>query len=611
MAGLDPNAQLVQVAKKVRLSGEIVGWVLGDLYQHAKGLLGVIFALNVLGVLARLGVIVVFITFVHAQTSGNPVVIRGFELPSDTGALTLSLWGLLIVLLAAATGALSYVVEVMSFQLARETMDRRMDAAMTVLAAGQSRPMDLWGEDGMKLASRKLLTGDPIMLARAVLLITRLMIPLATVSIATAVLLFLDARLTLILCPLLALYALPLYKLNRVVAKASRAYEECSLERARMLGQLLQFATQTQYPGKDRPAWAEAYANDPSVRNVIRAYRSIILSRRRVGFMQDIFLGLSLAAALVVFGVFLTSGKMAWVPFLTYFIALRYAVMSLGEIAVLVTAVTRFLPQLQRLKEFTSYDLERSSDQCREPEDRTITLHPHEPLIDGTLEQLMMTPGDVLFCFQPVPADAYSLEEFADQLIGEPAASKAFLGDLFLRGDLCAFPLLTVAQIVTGSQAPSREDVQACEQVLKSCVVLDELTGLEQGMQTIMTPQVQQTLSQQCQFAMCLVPGLRTNKKYFLLSWRAMLTMHEESRAKVLSLLSDRVVLLLSNSATKWLPPEASHALLMDATGLRGIGDAAWLKGAVEQRLAAASVGAGAMIESSDLSDDDELMATL
>ena len=606
------SAQFVKVVLKLKIFGEIIGWVLGDLYKHAKGLLSVIFILNVIGVITRLGVIAIFITFVHAQTKGEPVIIRGFELPTDTGAMTLSLWGLLIVGLAVTTGAISYIVEVISFKLARDTMDRRMNSAMTVLAAGQSKPLNLsWGEDEMKLTSRKLLTGDPIMLARAVLILAMLMIPITTFLVATIVLLFLDAKLTLILCPLLLLYAIPFYKLNRVVATASRNYEECSVERSRMLGKLLQFATQTQYPGIDRPAWAYAYPTDPSVRNVIHAYRSIILSRRRIGFMQDIFMGLSLAAALVVFGVFLNTGKLAWVPFLSYFLALRYSVLSMGQIAVLVTAVTRFIPQLRRLKEFTSFELNQSGDQQHKPQDHVITLRPRKPLIDGTIEQLNLAPGDVLFCFQPVPADAYSLKEFSEQLIAEPALSKSLLNDAFLRGDLCSFPSLTIAQIVTGSHSPTKVDIHACEQVLNSCGVLDELTDLDKGMQTIMTPMIQQTLSQECQFAMCLVPGLRSNKKYFLLSWRAMLTMHEESRAKILSIMSDRVVLLLSNSLTKWLPPEASHALLMDNTGLRGIGDSQWFKAAVEQRLAAASYREAPVIDYSDLTDEDEMMATL
>ncbi len=57
MAGLDPNAQLAQVAKKVRLSGEIVGWFLTDVRRNARGLFVVIFALSELGVIARLGAI--------------------------------------------------------------------------------------------------------------------------------------------------------------------------------------------------------------------------------------------------------------------------------------------------------------------------------------------------------------------------------------------------------------------------------------------------------------------------------------------------------------------------------------------------------------------------
>ncbi len=121
----DPDSQIVQVVKKVRLFGEVVGWVLGDVYQHAKGLLGVIFAPNVLGVFARLGVIAVLMTFVQAQTSGKPVVLRGFELPSDPELGILMLWGSAVLLFSLATGSANYLAEVMNFRLAREAMDTR------------------------------------------------------------------------------------------------------------------------------------------------------------------------------------------------------------------------------------------------------------------------------------------------------------------------------------------------------------------------------------------------------------------------------------------------------------------------------------------------------
>ena len=141
MAGRALRTNLSEVTRRVRLFGNIVGWVLGDVYRNAKGQFVLIFALSVLGVIARLCVLAVLMTFVHAQTSGRPVVVGGFELPSDTGFWTLTLWGGLVLVLSVVTGLANYLAEVRNFRLAREAMRRVVDRAMTVVAAGQTRPL--------------------------------------------------------------------------------------------------------------------------------------------------------------------------------------------------------------------------------------------------------------------------------------------------------------------------------------------------------------------------------------------------------------------------------------------------------------------------------------
>ncbi len=89
MAGRALHTNLSQVTRRVRLFGNIVGWVLGEVYRNAKGQFVLIFALSVLGVFARLGAIGSFMTYVHAQQKDQPVIVRGVELPSDTGLWTL------------------------------------------------------------------------------------------------------------------------------------------------------------------------------------------------------------------------------------------------------------------------------------------------------------------------------------------------------------------------------------------------------------------------------------------------------------------------------------------------------------------------------------------
>ena len=83
----------------------------------------------------------------------------------------MTLWGGLVLVLSVVTGLANYLAEVSNFRLAREAMDRAVDRTLAVAAAGQSRPLAAWANDGMKRIAWKVVMGDAMMLARSVLLI--------------------------------------------------------------------------------------------------------------------------------------------------------------------------------------------------------------------------------------------------------------------------------------------------------------------------------------------------------------------------------------------------------------------------------------------------------
>ena len=582
MAGRTLHTNLSQVTRRVRLFGNIVGWVLGDVYRNAKGQFVLIFALSVLGVIARLGVIAALMTFVHAQTSGRPVVLHGFELPSDTGFWTLTLWGGLVLLLSVATGLANYLAEVRNFRLAREAMDRAVDRTLAVVAAGQSRPLAVWANDGMNGMARKVVMGDAMMLARSVLLIGGITVPVTTLAIATVVLFILNAQLTTILAPVFLIYAVPFYMLNRTIVNASREYEDRRTERAGVLGGLLAFASQTQYPGVTRPAWTELYQADPSVSGTTDAFRGIIMPRRRVAFLQDVFLGVILLVLLVVFGSFLVSDELAWVPFVSYFVALRFAITGMGGMAAMVTAVNRFVPQLHRLKEFASLDVEAAAVGIDE-DAKLWTFQAVGPGREGSAPTAKPQPGDVVACIDACPTDSYRLVEFCRRLLGTTDRRKCnrLLGAMFYCGDVRSFPGLSVVQLLTGEKEPKATTVDEAKRVLERFGVLNEIEALPAGMETTLGPESTDALSPLCRYALCLVPGVRSSRQYFVLDWKPLVRMGSEARQAVFELLSDRVVMLVSMGAPADLLSQASLVVLLEESTISGIGDAQWF-GALE-----------------------------
>ncbi len=612
MAGGALRTNLSEVTRRVRLFGNIVGWVLGDVYRNAKGQFVLIFALSVLGVIARLGVIAVLMTFVHAQTSGRPVVVGGFELPSDTGFWTLTLWGGLVLVLSVVTGLANYLAEVRNFRLAREAMDRAVDRTLAVVAAGQSRPLTVWANEGMKAMARKVVMGDGMMLARSVLLIGGVTVSVTTFVIAVVALFILNAQLTAILAPVFLIYAVPFYKLNRAVVNASRDYDDRRLERAHVLGRLLTFASQTHYPGVTRPVWTDLYQADSSVSGAMDAFRGIIMPRRRVAFLQDVFLGVVLLVLLVVFGSFLVSDELAWLPFVSYFVALRFAITGMGGTATMVTAVNRFVPQLHRLKEFSSLDVEAAAVGIDE-DAKLWTFHAVGPELDESAPSATPQPGDVVACIDACPTDSYCLVEFCQRLLGTTDRRKCslLLGAMFFCGNVRSFPGLSIGHILTGEKEPNASTVDEAKRVLQRFGVLNEIEALPLGMETTLGPESTEGLSPLCLYALCLAPGVRSSRQYFVLDWRPLGRMDSEARQAVFEVLSDRIVMLVSKRTPADLFSQGSLVVVLDESKISGIGGVEWFNRVVRDYLpggryamVAGGAGDGSLTDEEELVDD-------
>lgn len=610
MAGRALQTNLTQVTRRVRLFGNIVGWFLTDIRRNAKGLFVIIFALSVLGVFARLAAIGSFMIYVNAQQKSQPIILGGVELPSDTEWPTLLLWGSAVLGLAITTGIATYLANVATFRMAREAMRRVVDRAMTVVAAGQTRPLPVADGVTVTAASRKALMGDAMMFMRAMLVFGSVAVPLVTFCVSIGVLFKFNAQLTLILAPVLVIYVVPFYRLNRTIAKASRAYEQRRQRGAGVLGRLLTFASQTQYPGITRPAWADLHRSEPKGQSPMDAFRWIILSRRQVSALQDVFLGVVLFALLIVFGLFLASDRVAWMPLLVYLIALRYAIQGMGQTASAVVTINRFAPQILRLKGFASLDVEAAGVGIDE-EAKLWTFHAAQPGLNGSAHSAKPQPGDVVACIDGCPIDSYRLVEFCRRLLGTANRRKCnrLLGAMFYCGDVRSFPGLSVVQLLTGEREPSATTVDEAKRVLDRFGVLHEIEALPSGMETTLGPESTEGLSPLCRYALCLVPGVRSSRQYFVLDWKPLARMGSEARQAVFQLLSDRIVMLVSIGAPVDLLSQASLVVVLDESTISGIGDAQWF-GALEdesqRRLQSVETASG-LDEEEDVEDLEEL----
>lgn len=572
------KAQLAIAAQKVRLFGDIIFWMLTDLWQNAKQLSFSIIGFSIASVFTRLGIIGILMIFVKAQTEDKPIIIRGYEIPSDTSFATLALWGGCVLIFATATGIFSYTAEALAFRLSRRAMARATDKALTVIAAGQTHSLSLWANGEMKSISRKAMIGDSMMLMRAMLVLGGIAVPLITLCIAAIALFWLDTKLTLFLMPVIAIYAIPFYLLNRGIATASLEYEKRRLVRSREIHKILDFASQTQYPGNLRPVWADYLKADPSTEAAIDSFRVIILSRRKMAMLQDILYGVILCVLLIVFGSFLLADKITWLPLLWYLLALRYAMTGMNGTASLVIALNRFAPQIKRLKQFITFEIPDGSEEVVSQPTKPLCIQAIEPKLDGSMNSASPQAGEIIACIGAANVNSYYVRDFCEKLLGNSKQSRSMIKDLVYCGDVKVIPQLRICELATGKSDPDSSTIKSAESALNRLGVLSEIQNLPKGMDTVFSESVAENISAACRYAICLASALSSSRKYIILDWRPLSRIQEAGRKKILDALADRVVVLVFINGQGYQVSNATLVVVMDETAVRGIGDLHWYK---------------------------------
>lgn len=578
-AGRALQTYLSQMTRKVRLFADIIVWMLADIRRNAMRLSLLIVGLSIASVITRLLTIVMLMYYVHAQTTGNPIIVRGYEIPSDTSFTTLSIWGGCVLLLAITAGLCAYFGESLSFKMAREAMARASDRALDVIAAGQSHSLPLWSNGGMKMISSKAIMSDSMMLMRSVLVLNGIAVPLITLSVFGAVLFWLNLKLTLFLIPAILIYAVPFYLLNRGIATASRDYELRQVVRARAVTRILDFALQTQYPEILRPVWADHFKADPSTQKVIDSYRLITLTRRKLAMLQDILYGVVLCVLLIVFGSFIaTSSTTEWFPLVAYLFFLRHVMMGMNGTASLIIALNRFAPQTKRLKDFITADIPTASTHAENTTTKPLCILAVEPKLEGSMNSASPQVGDVIACIVTTYVDSYHVKDFCEKLLSKSKQASRLFQDSVYCGYVQNIPQLRICELITGKSDPDSDSIKQAELSLKQMGVLSELQDLPMRLNAILTEAVVDSLSPTCRFALCLSYAVSCSRKYVVLDWRPLSLIQEAGRKKILDAFSDRVVVIVSINGHESLISNATLVVVIDDTAVRGIGDPAWFE---------------------------------
>ena len=175
--------------------------------------------------------------------------------------------------------------------------------------------------------------------------VTRAFVSFVTFILALFVLIYLDAKLLLLLLPFSILYIVALYFINRYAARVSTEMSDILPVSSGRFSQLLS-AILSKKLTTDSQKFTEQFDDSLYMRQAELKYKRR-LAEIHVNWMNTLFLVVGIAIIIVYIVYIQVSENIDWQRLLFFLIALKYAASSLQQISSTTVAFSRFMPEVQ------------------------------------------------------------------------------------------------------------------------------------------------------------------------------------------------------------------------------------------------------------------------
>jgi hypothetical protein len=291
------------------------------------------------------------------------------------------------------------------------------------------------------------------------------------------------------------------------------------------------------------------YSDSEALREYLDSFDQIRLSQRRSVLITSLFRGFLLCLILGVLGSFAVRGAYSWGELLVY-------VLALWQLANQVQGMTASLVSLNRYLEGPLLITSRGR-------------------LGGDAGRLEVTRGDRIFYLTDA---ALSRMEFASVLAPLFAACAEQRGVLraasFCSGaDTC--PGLSLSAMVLGSETPSADQRAHLETRIAELGLAQELAMLPDGSTSFLSEQTWSAMSREFRVALWILSLAESPSDLLFVDWGLVGSLEKEFAARLLALLDDRIVLLVSGDGRvecEW----TGGFVVSEKEKVVGVGDARW-----------------------------------
>jgi ABC-type multidrug transport system fused ATPase/permease subunit len=375
-----------------------------------------------------------------------------------------------------------------------------------------------------------------------------------------------------------------LYRLSTQTQKAAKSFfGEARQQYTSFARERFQASDQTNvHPALHAAARRQQFCDAEVVRDYLDSYDQIRLSQRRSVLITSLFRGFLLCLILLVLGSFSVRGAYSWGELLVYVLALWQLANQVQNMTSSLVSLNRYQPRIVAYYAVQAALAGKAADPAAASLEGPLVITSRGRL-EADAGRLEVTRGDRLFY---LTGAALSRMEFASVLAplltACPEQKRVLRAASFCSGADTS-PGLSLAAMVLGSETPSADQRGHLEARIAELGLAQEIAMLPDGSASFLSEETWSAMSQELRVALRILSLAESPSDLLFIDWELIGSLGKEFAARLLALLDDRIVLLVSGdgrSECEW----ASGFVVSENEKVVGVGDARWWGGILQYR---------------------------
>jgi hypothetical protein len=569
----DITSALDSIKNSLKSYSSLLSWFFFDSIWKSKWQSFFVLGTGFLGVAFQAQVFGLIIYYARKFSSGELIELVGFSFDPRTSVGLLASGSATVVVLLSLSALCIYFSRQSILRMGRnyeEFCAKRvffllgMNADVFAMAPEQSK-----GEAYLL----RLVRSDARMSGRVLRMLLSLIIPCITFLVALSVLLYLDAKITLIIGFLGFIFLFYQYKVSKKAVEQSMLFEKMAPEAGKELKGVIQHCKQQSFPDENRELVERTFARGP-VKKQLDSFECRIRTMEDSRLVSGLFMAMIVGLIILVMGGAIIREGAGWGRLLVYVVALRFAMVNLQATFTTLTGINRFYPQIRRNYLFVRSFEQQNGDLSNPLDEYELALDDKSSFqLEGTFQQMKVRPGLCLAFITPLELNRYTMADILRAMLGTHGTqfAKALHWTRFAtsrhscpNGSLRQ--ILGLAEDADWSDLPlSEKYITRLREVLPK--KLDKSISLARW----------ENIEPEVKFILSCISGLNSDCQWLLVEEKGLSLLDTETQSSLLADRDDKIIVIVYRGRLGQVGNYKEEAVaVMDDNALVGLGRLEW-----------------------------------